>query len=60
MDADLQSDPVDIGLLLDKMAEGYEVVSGWRVGRKDGLLTRRFPSYFLKIYCRDGDRNPST
>lgn len=47
MDADLQSDPADIALLLDKMAEGYEVVSGWRVGRKDGLFTRRFPSYFV-------------
>ena len=34
MDADLQSDPTDITLLLAKMAEGYEVVSGWRVGRK--------------------------
>jgi glycosyltransferase involved in cell wall biosynthesis len=47
MDADLQSDPADITLLLDKMAEGYEVVSGWRVWRKDGLFTRRFPSYFV-------------
>jgi glycosyltransferase involved in cell wall biosynthesis len=47
MDADLQSDPADIALLLDKMAEGFDVVSGWRVGRKDGLLTRRLPSYFV-------------
>jgi glycosyltransferase involved in cell wall biosynthesis len=47
MDADLQSDPTDIASLLAKMAEGYEVVSGWRVGRKDGLFTRRFPSYFV-------------
>jgi len=47
MDADLQSDPTDITLLLAKMAEGYEVVSGWRVGRKDGFFTRRFPSYFV-------------
>jgi glycosyltransferase involved in cell wall biosynthesis len=47
MDADLQSDPDDITLLLDKIAEGYDVVSGWRVWRKDGFLTRRFPSYFV-------------
>jgi hypothetical protein len=47
MDADLQSDPTDIALLLAKMAEGYEVVSGWRVGRTDGFFTRRFPSYFV-------------
>jgi glycosyltransferase involved in cell wall biosynthesis len=44
MDADLQNDPADIPLLLDKMAEGYDVVSGWRVDRKDAFLTRRMPS----------------
>jgi len=44
MDADLQNDPADIPLLLDKMAEGYDVVSGWRVERKDAFLTRRLPS----------------
>jgi glycosyltransferase involved in cell wall biosynthesis len=44
MDADLQNDPADIPLLLDKMAEGYDVVSGWRVERKDPFLTRRLPS----------------
>jgi glycosyltransferase involved in cell wall biosynthesis len=47
MDADLHSDSTDIALLLAKMAEGYDVVSGWRVGRKDGFFTRRFPSYFV-------------
>lgn len=44
LDADLQNDPRDIGLLLQKMEEGYDVVSGWRVDRKDRFLTRRIPS----------------
>jgi len=43
MDGDLQNDPRDIQRLLDKMAEGYEVVSGWRKNRKDSL-TKRIPS----------------
>lgn len=44
MDADLQNDPEDIPLLLDKLDEGYDVVSGWRRRRKDFWLTRRLPS----------------
>ncbi len=44
MDADLQNDPKDIGKLLDKMSEGYDIVSGWRVNRKEPLLLRRLPS----------------
>lgn len=44
LDADLQNDPNDIGLLLEKMDEGYDVVSGWRIRRKDKYLTRRLPS----------------
>ncbi len=44
MDADLQNDPTDIPKLLDKMAEGYDVVSGWRRDRKDKFLTRILPS----------------
>ena len=35
MDADLQNDPADIPRLLDKLGEGYDVVSGWRRDRKD-------------------------
>lgn len=35
MDGDLQNDPADIPTLLDKMKEGYDVVSGWRQKRKD-------------------------
>jgi len=44
MDADLQNDPSDIPLLLDKLAEGYDVVSGWRKNRQDAFLTRTLPS----------------
>ena len=44
MDADLQNDPADIARLLDKLAEGYDVVSGWRKDRQDKLVTRKIPS----------------
>ena len=44
MDSDLQNDPEDIGKLIDKIDEGYDVVSGWRVRRKDNLFIRKIPS----------------
>ena len=44
IDADLQNDPSDIPRLLDKMAEGYDVVSGWRRDRQDRFLDRKLPS----------------
>lgn len=44
MDADLQNDPADIPRLLEKLDEGYDVVSGWRARRKDNLWSRRLPS----------------
>jgi glycosyltransferase involved in cell wall biosynthesis len=44
LDADLQNDPADIPILLEKLQEGYDVVSGWRRKRKDKALTRRLPS----------------
>ena len=44
MDADLQNDPADIARLLDKLDEGYDVVSGWRKNRQDPLITRKAPS----------------
>jgi glycosyltransferase involved in cell wall biosynthesis len=44
MDADLQNDPTDIARLLEKLDEGYDVVSGWRKDRKDKLITRKIPS----------------
>jgi glycosyltransferase involved in cell wall biosynthesis len=45
MDADLQNDPADIKRLLDKLDEGYDVVSGWRKDRQDKLITRKIPSW---------------
>jgi glycosyltransferase involved in cell wall biosynthesis len=44
MDGDLQNDPADIAKLLAKLDEGYDVVSGWRVDRKDHPIRRNFPS----------------
>jgi len=44
IDADLQNDPQDIARLLDKVDEGYDIVSGWRQQRKEPLLSRRLPS----------------
>jgi glycosyltransferase involved in cell wall biosynthesis len=43
-DADLQNDPADIPMMLEKIAEGYDVVSGWRINRQDTFLTRTLPS----------------
>lgn len=44
LDADLQNDPADIPMMLKKLDEGYDVVSGWRVKRKDAFITRTLPS----------------
>jgi glycosyltransferase involved in cell wall biosynthesis len=44
MDGDLQNDPADIGRLLAKLEEGYDVVTGWRQERRDPFLSRRLPS----------------
>jgi glycosyltransferase involved in cell wall biosynthesis len=44
MDGDLQNDPADIPRLVAKIGEGYDLVNGWRVKRKDTFLTRRLPS----------------
>jgi len=44
MDADMQNDPADIPLLLHKIDEGYDVVSGWRRNRQDAFISRTFPS----------------
>ena len=44
IDADLQEDPADIPMLVAKIEEGYDVVSGWRKARKDAFLTRTLPS----------------
>lgn len=44
MDADLQNDPADIPLMLAKLDEGYDLVSGWRIKRQDTFITRTLPS----------------
>jgi glycosyltransferase involved in cell wall biosynthesis len=44
MDGDLQNDPADIPLLLEKLNEGYDLVSGWRKNRQDDKISRLLPS----------------
>jgi glycosyltransferase involved in cell wall biosynthesis len=44
LDGDLQNDPEDIPRLVEKVEEGYDLVSGWRVKRRDPFLSRRLPS----------------
>ena len=44
LDGDLQNDPADIGALLRKIDEGYDIVVGWRFDRQDKLVSRKIPS----------------
>ncbi|WP_226781731.1 glycosyltransferase family 2 protein [Oceaniglobus trochenteri] len=44
LDSDMQNDPADIGALLDKLDEGFDVVSGWRKSRKDAAIRRNMVS----------------
>jgi len=44
IDGDLQNDPGDIAMMLEKIDEGYDLVHGWRKKRKDAFLNRRLPS----------------
>ena len=44
MDGDLQNDPSDIPMMLDKLQEDYDIVVGWRHKRQDKLITRKIPS----------------
>ncbi|OKH40172.1 glycosyltransferase [[Phormidium ambiguum] IAM M-71] len=44
LDGDLQNDPADIPVLMAKLEEGYDLVSGWRKNRKDGAINRLLPS----------------
>jgi len=46
LDADLQNDPADIPTIVDTVAEGYDIVNGWRKKRKDKLISKRIPSFF--------------
>ena len=49
MDGDLQNDPADIGRLLERMDQGYDVVCGWRRNRQDRKVSRLLPSRFANI-----------
>lgn len=49
LDGDLQNEPADIPLLLDKMNEGFDLVSGWRKERQDAALTRLLPSKIANL-----------
>lgn len=56
MDGDLQNDPADISKLLDKMSEGYDIVSGWRFERKDSLSKKIFSrgaNLLRKVFIHD-------
>ncbi len=44
LDGDLQNDPADILMLLEKLNEGYDLVSGWRKNRQDNTISRLIPS----------------
>ena len=52
MDADLQNDPIDIPSFLEKIDEGYDVVSGWRKDRKDAFILRKIPSLIANYIIR--------
>jgi glycosyltransferase involved in cell wall biosynthesis len=49
MDGDLQNDPKDIVRLLEKLDEGYDVVSGWRSDRRDSFMIRTLPSRIANV-----------
>lgn len=44
LDGDLQNEPADIPMMVEKLDEGYDVVHGWRKNRKDKFFSRRLPS----------------
>jgi len=44
MDGDLQNDPSDIPMMIEKLKEGYDIVVGWRHNRQDKLFSRKIPS----------------
>jgi glycosyltransferase involved in cell wall biosynthesis len=50
LDADLQNDPKDLPALIQKINEGFDLVSGWRKSRKDPLLSRRVPSRIANVF----------
>ena len=52
LDGDLQNDPADIPMMVAKLEEGYDLVSGWRRDRKDDLVLRRVPSLIANWIIR--------
>ncbi len=52
MDADRQNDPRDIPAMIAKLDEGYDMVTGWRKNRRDGLLLRKVPSRIANALIR--------
>lgn len=58
MDGDLQNDPADVPRLIEKVEEGYEIVSGWRRQRRDTWLSRRLPSMIANALIRRVARIP--
>ncbi|HVV48635.1 MAG TPA: glycosyltransferase family 2 protein [Polyangia bacterium] len=52
MDADRQNDPHDIPRLVEKLNDGFDLVTGWRKDRKDGFLLRRIPSVIANRFIR--------
>jgi len=58
LDADMQNDPADIPMLLEKLEEGYDLVSGWRKRRQDKYLTRTLPSNLANMLISRVTRVP--
>ncbi|MCC6558260.1 MAG: glycosyltransferase family 2 protein, partial [Polyangiaceae bacterium] len=52
MDADLQNDPHDIPAMVERLDQGFDLVSGWRKKRKDGFILRRLPSVIANSIIR--------
>lgn len=52
MDGDLQNDPADIPRLLERLDDGYDLVTGWRKGREESFLKRRLPSLIANTIMR--------
>lgn len=49
MDGDLQNDPADIPMMLEKISQGFDLVHGWRKNRQDSWLNRRLPSKIANL-----------
>ncbi|NQZ96830.1 MAG: glycosyltransferase [Myxococcales bacterium] len=58
LDGDLQNDPADIPKIVEKLDEGYDIVCGWRMDRKDAFLSRRVPSLVVNWVIRRDSPHP--